>query len=118
MNPEIRVFDDLDQLSRALAERSSQAAQQSATDRGLFAAALSGGSTPRLFLELLAGPDFVDRVPWASTRLFQVAGGDKAETMRRVLHPTLPQDRFPARGIEPGEGTLRWYLDRAAARRL
>jgi len=50
--------------------------------------------------------------------IFQVAGEDKAETMRRVLHPTSPQDRFPAQGIQPGEGTLRWYLDRAAARRL
>jgi 6-phosphogluconolactonase len=118
MNPEIRVYDDLDQLSRALAERFCQAAQESAAAGGLFTAALSGGSTPRLFLELLAGPDFVDRVPWASTRLFQVADDDKAETMRRVLHPTSPQDRFPAEGIEPSEGTLHWYLDRAAARLL
>jgi hypothetical protein len=42
--PEIRVFDDLDQLSRAAAERFCQAAQQSVSIRSLFTAVLPGGN--------------------------------------------------------------------------
>ena len=71
-NPEVRVFDDLVELSRAMAERFCQAAQRAVATRGLFTAALSGGSTPRRFLQLLARPSFAGRVDWASTRLFQV----------------------------------------------
>lgn len=50
--------------------------------------------------------------------IFVVDGEDKAEVVRRVLYPESPEDRFPAQGIAPSHGHLRWYLTEAAARRL
>jgi 6-phosphogluconolactonase len=50
--------------------------------------------------------------------VFIVDGEDKAEVARRVLYPESPEDRFPAQGIGPREGQLRWYLTAAAARLL
>lgn len=37
---------------------------------GRFAVALSGGSTPKVMMELLAGPDFVEQVDWSRVHVF------------------------------------------------
>lgn len=50
--------------------------------------------------------------------IFLVDGEDKADVLRRVLYPESPEDRFPAQGIAPREGQLRWYLTQSAARLL
>jgi len=50
--------------------------------------------------------------------IFLVADEDKADVLRRVLYPESPEDRFPAQGIAPSEGQLRWYLTETAARLL
>jgi 6-phosphogluconolactonase len=50
--------------------------------------------------------------------IFLVADEDKADVLRRVLYPESPEERFPAQGIAPREGHLRWYLTEAAARLL
>lgn len=54
----------------------------------------------------------------ASEIIFLVDGEDKADVVRRVLYPESPEDRFPAQGIAPHEGQLRWYLTASAARLL
>lgn len=51
----------------------------------------------------------------ASEVIFLVDGEDKADILRRVLYPESPEDRFPAQGIAPREGQLRWYLTESAA---
>lgn len=48
--------------------------------------------------------------------IFLVSGEDKAETLRQVLEG--PPGKFPAQGIQPAGGRLRWFADRAAARLL
>lgn len=50
--------------------------------------------------------------------IFLVDGEDKADVLRRVLYPESTEDRFPAQGIAPREGQLRWYLTESAARLL
>lgn len=50
--------------------------------------------------------------------IFLVDGEDKADVLRRVLYPESTEDRFPAQGIAPREGQLRWYLTKSAARLL
>lgn len=50
--------------------------------------------------------------------IFLVDGEDKADVLRRVLYPESTDDRFPAQGIAPREGQLRWYLTDSAARLL
>ena len=86
MNPEIRVFQNRDELNRATAERFSQVAQRCVGAGSLFSAALSGGSTPRELYQLLAGPDFVRRTPWDATHLFQVD--------ERAVPPDHPESNF------------------------
>jgi len=46
---------------------------------------------------------------------FLVSGTDKAAVLRSVLEENLPGEQYPAKLIEPTEGKLIWFLDRAAA---
>ncbi|HXX23816.1 MAG TPA: 6-phosphogluconolactonase [Terriglobia bacterium] len=48
--------------------------------------------------------------------IFMVAGADKAETLRKVLEG--PPGELPAQRIQPLDGSLSWFLDEAAARKL
>jgi 6-phosphogluconolactonase len=48
--------------------------------------------------------------------IFLVAGADKAETLRKVLEG--PPGQLPAQRIQPLDGSLSWFLDEAAARKL
>jgi 6-phosphogluconolactonase len=48
--------------------------------------------------------------------IFLVSGADKAETLRQVLEG--PAGVFPAQGINPANGALSWFVDKAAARLL
>jgi len=48
--------------------------------------------------------------------IFLVAGADKAETLRKVLEG--PPSELPAQRIQPVDGSLSWFLDEAAARKL
>ena len=68
----IRILHDLEELSRAAAVRFTELARERAQQGMIFAAALSGGSTPRTFLEMLANPEFSQRIQWESVHLFQV----------------------------------------------
>ena len=70
--PEVRVFPNLEDLSREAASRFEELAKRRVAEGRIFAAALSGGSTPRRLYQLLAGPPFSDRIPWRSVHLFQV----------------------------------------------
>ena len=67
--PDVRVFPDLEALSRAAAEVCVQTAQEAVRARGPFAFVLTGGATPRRLYELLAGPAGED-LPWEQTHLF------------------------------------------------
>jgi 6-phosphogluconolactonase len=53
---------------------------------GPFALALSGGSTPRRLYELLAGPPYRERFPWARTHFFW---GDE-----RFVPPDHPESNY------------------------
>ena len=54
----------------------------------------------------------------AANVLFLVAGGDKAETLVRVLEGPDDPDALPSQSVRPTEGTLTWLLDREAAANL
>ena len=53
----------------------------------------------------------------ARTVMFLVAGEDKAETLRRILHEGAASN-LPAARVEPWDGALIWLVDRAAAAKL
>lgn len=46
---------------------------------------------------------------------FLVSGVDKAPILRSVLEETVPGEQYPAKLVQPTDGRLIWFLDRAAA---
>ena len=66
----IRVFPDLESLSRAAAAWFVRQAKEAAAARGRFSVALSGGGTPRRTYELLAAPPYRDEVDWPRVHVF------------------------------------------------
>ncbi|HEY0379599.1 MAG TPA: 6-phosphogluconolactonase [Pyrinomonadaceae bacterium] len=68
--PQVTVFDGAEEVARAAAERFVELAQSAVRERGRFAVALSGGSTPKRTYELLAGDDDGGRVDWPKVHVF------------------------------------------------
>lgn len=54
----------------------------------------------------------------AACVIFLVSGGEKAETVHRVLEGEALPARFPARLVRPAHGRLLWLVDKDAARLL
>jgi len=50
--------------------------------------------------------------------LFLVTGASKAERLDEVINGAQDPARLPSQMIRPRDGTLRWYVDRAAASKL
>lgn len=46
---------------------------------------------------------------------FLVSGTDKAPVLKAVLEEKVPGDQYPAQLVQPTDGKLIWFLDRAAA---
>jgi 6-phosphogluconolactonase len=47
--------------------------------------------------------------------LFLVSGSDKASALREVLEGDGPAEKLPSRLVQPVDGELMWFVDRAAA---
>ena len=69
MKPEVRIFKDVEKLSRAAAYLFVERAAQSVAERDQFLVALNGGSTPTRLFEMLA-TTFQPRVDWSKTHVF------------------------------------------------
>jgi len=65
-----RIFPNPDALSAGAARRFVELATASIAARGRFAVALSGGSTPKRLYQLLASPNFIDRIDWSNIDFF------------------------------------------------
>lgn len=50
--------------------------------------------------------------------VFLVTGAGKAERLAEVIHVERAMERLPSQLIRPANGTLEWFLDKAAAARL
>lgn len=80
------VYEDGAALTGGLAETLVELSAACVSERGRFALALSGGSTPKALYRLLAEDRFSKRMPWASTHLFW---GDE-----RCVDPDHPDSNF------------------------
>jgi 6-phosphogluconolactonase len=69
MRPEIHVFKDLEELSRAAAELFVEQAALSIAERNRFLVALNGGSTPNRLFQLLA-TQYRENVAWGRVHVF------------------------------------------------
>lgn len=70
LSPQILVFDEAEEVSRAAALRFVELAERAIDARGRFSVALSGGSTPKRAYQLLASDEFKERVDWAKVHVF------------------------------------------------
>ena len=66
----VKIVTDADALARAAAARVVELAAQAIAERGRFSIALSGGSTPKKLFELLASPEWANRVDWEKVLVF------------------------------------------------
>ena len=66
----IEVLPDAEALALRAADVFAMAAQAAAAARGRFAAALSGGETPRALYRHLARQQFAQKVPWRRVLLY------------------------------------------------
>lgn len=82
----LRIYHDPGELALKAARRFARLADQYVIGCGKFTVALSGGSTPRAMLSLLAAGPFVDTVPWESTYFFW---GDE-----RCVPPDHPDSNY------------------------
>jgi len=69
MRPEIHLFKDLEELSRAAAELFVKQAALSIAERDRFLVALNGGSTPNRLFQLLA-TEYRENVDWGRVHVF------------------------------------------------
>lgn len=70
MDLRLRVYDDLDTLSRAAADDMVELLAPRAQSPEPITLALSGGSTPRALYQRLAKPPYDARLPWPRLHLF------------------------------------------------
>jgi 6-phosphogluconolactonase len=70
IEPEVRVFADLDSLSKAAAELFVAECKSSLAERPKFQVVLSGGGTPAGLYGLLAGSPFREQVDWSRTEFY------------------------------------------------
>src|SRR5512147_2658292 len=82
---EVRVFSDIEELSRAAADHVVSLSRTAKASRR-FAVALSGGSTPGRFYSLLGAPPYRDVIDWPSVYLFWAD--------ERCVSPDHPESNF------------------------
>ena len=102
----VRVFQDLDALSRAAAELFTTRAKRCVASQGRFAVALSGGATPRGLYALLGSTPFCEKTEWKRTHIFwadeRCVPGDHPESNFK-----LAVDEFLSKIIIPKENIHR-----------
>lgn len=92
-NRTVHVLADLDAVTRAAADLFVTLSEQAREAGGTFRVALSGGSTPRHFHQLLASPQYRERIPWSHVVFFwgdeRFVPPDNAESNYRMARETL-----------------------------
>lgn len=112
----IRKFNDLRQLNTEAAQLFVQASQHAIAQRGRFAVALTGGTSPEGLYRLLASSPYREQVQWEQVDIFwgdeRWVPLDDERSNARMAHETLlshvpvPQSQiFPmwADGVSPEE---------------
>jgi 6-phosphogluconolactonase len=107
--PDVRVFDDAEQVASAAAERFETLASEAIARKGSFAVALAGGSTPRRVYELLASDAFRQRIEWEKVHVFfgdeRCVPADHADSNYRMANEALlSRVAIPATNVHRMEG--------------
>lgn len=66
----IKVFEDQSEIAVTAAEQFVQIAAQSIAEKGKFTVALTGGSSPERLYDLLAHPEYQEKIDWSKVYVF------------------------------------------------
>jgi 6-phosphogluconolactonase len=110
MKPEIRIFKDLEELSRTAASLFVKQSAQSIAERNQFLVALNGGSTPNRLFQLLATEDR-GKVDWSKVHVFWgdercVPPGDRGSSYGQAREMLLSHAAIPETNIHRVKGEL------------
>jgi 6-phosphogluconolactonase len=110
MKPEIRIFKNLEELSRAAAELFVKEAAKATAERNRFLVALNGGSTPNRLFQLLA-TEFREKVDWTKVHVFWgdercVPPDDSGSSYRQARETLLSQVPIPDSNVHRVKGEL------------
>jgi 6-phosphogluconolactonase len=119
---EIRIFDDASKAAEAASGRFTELAREAIRERGRFAVALSGGSTPKRVYELLAGGPFREQLDWSQVHIFfgdeRCVPADDIESNYRMANEALlsrvdlpPQNIHRINGLGDAVANARLYED-------
>ncbi len=102
----IRVYPDLEAISRAAAELFTLQSRVAGIACGRFSVALSGGATPRRMYELLATPEYSERIHWSEVHVFWsdercVPEDDPRSNSRMARQTLLDHVPIPPANIHP-----------------
>jgi 6-phosphogluconolactonase len=120
MKPDLRIFPNSEELSRAAAEAFVLFANNTITKHDRFAVALAGGNTPQAIYQLLA-TEYREQIPWPKVHLFwgderYVPMNDPNSNYRMVREALLDHisitaknvHRMPTEFIQPDEAARRY----------
>lgn len=114
MTQDLKVFPDLQSLSRQTAQMVVEIAGRSINLNGSFTVALAGGSTPKSLYHLLAGQDFRKKIDWNKVFFFfgdeRLVPPDSEDSNYRTASETL----FKPLNID-GENIFRWRTETGTA---
>ncbi|MHB1421780.1 MAG: 6-phosphogluconolactonase [Gemmataceae bacterium] len=89
----IRIFPDVESLSKAAAAEFVRCAGEAIAARGRFTVALSGGSTPKRLYHLLTAEPFRGQVDWDRVEIFwgdeRCVPPDHADSNYRMAHEAM-----------------------------
>lgn len=127
----VRIHADEGALALAAAARWDELARSAIAAHGEFHVALTGGSTPRTLYQLLATPDWQQRIDWRHSQVYfgdeRCVPPEHPDSNFRMAHeillskcplPTeqvhrIEGEREPAAAARAYAGELRQYLGRA-----
>ncbi len=101
---QVRVFHDLEEMSRVAAELFATLSKKSIASRRRFVVALSGGSTPHRLYSLLGSPWYRNKIDWSRVYIFwtdeRCVPKDRPESNYRLAHEAfLSRVPLPAQNI-------------------
>ncbi|MEP7336713.1 MAG: 6-phosphogluconolactonase [Acidobacteriota bacterium] len=90
---QIEIYENAKELAWAAALKFASLAEQAVKERGRFAVALSGGSTPKAMFAILAEKPFASALPWPAIYFFwgdeRCVPPDHADSNYRMANETL-----------------------------
>lgn len=105
VKPDVRIFPDVESLSRAAAQNLMDRINATVLGGGRFCLALAGGNTPRVLYRILAA-DYRHEIPWDKVQCFwgderYVPQNDPHSNYRMAREALLDHVPIPAKNIHP-----------------